>query len=80
MIINAAIIAAALSLSGAVRAQGQNATTPADPPANTDVQKDRRQIQQSLANALRFFRVSLSVLGKLNRLVRLRSGDDSERH
>ncbi len=47
MIINAAIIAAALSLSGAVRAQGQNATTPADPPANTDVQKDRRQIQQT---------------------------------
>jgi len=48
MIINAAIIAAALTLSGSVRAQGQNPTTPpANPPANADVQKDRQQIQQT---------------------------------
>ena len=41
---------------------------------------DRRQIQQRLANALRFFRVSLPLLRKLNGRVRLRSGHNRECH
>ncbi|MCX5796217.1 MAG: hypothetical protein NTY77_12030 [Elusimicrobia bacterium] len=45
MIINAALLAAALALPGAVSAQGQ--TPPANPPASADVQKDRQQIQQT---------------------------------
>ena len=48
MIISAAIIAAALTLSGTVRAQGQNPTTPpANAPTASDVQKDRQQVQQT---------------------------------
>ena len=48
MIISAAIIAAALTLSGTVRAQGQNPTTPpTNAPTTSDVQKDRQQVQQT---------------------------------
>src|SRR5580704_9176645 len=41
---------------------------------------DSWQVRQSLANALRFFRVGLSLLGELNWLVGLGSGDDGQRH
>src|ERR1022692_66189 len=41
---------------------------------------DGREIQQSLANALRFLGVGLTFLGKLNWGVGLSGGDDGEGH
>src|SRR5208283_3807777 len=46
----------------------------------TALDLDRRQIEQRLANAQRFFRVGLPLLGELNRRVWLGGRDDGQSH